>query len=456
MPDSLLESIAENLGIDPASDHVQEEIGTLMSRAEVDPAGIVAELMQVRRERNAARRHCATAAEAATRLEELVAKIKRGSARLTRLLAVRDTAEGPVAVCTANGYCQEIPIHPDVNIEELNGLKSWEYVAVHEDVVVSTYRDDPALLTRAMGEVVAFRGYFDRAQGLVRVSHGPQEKVVQLDPSIGAAELTPNESLVIQNDMPERAIAVVPAEYEQSRFEVPIANLATRLEDLAGIEEIAHDILRDILLNTGSSQIRKNFCLEPLKGLLIYSEPGGGKTALARGLALFLHEHRDELNADIVLYNIKPNETKSMWHGEDARIVREDLFGAIRARQKKPRTRRLIQLVVFDEIDSFGKRAGAGQHVHSAAQSDSLEALLVELDGLVSNTINDTELPAYLFCIGLTNRVDRVDEAVKRPGRFDRVIPMPPIDQQKAEDIMLIYARVTTCPGSAMRRSRRD
>jgi hypothetical protein len=88
-----------------------------------------------------------------------------------------------------------------------------------------------------------------------------------------------------------------------------------------------------------------------------------GKTALPRAIALWLHEHRDQFGFDVLIYAVKPNETKSMWHGEDARIVREDLFGAIRARQALPRTRPLIILVVLDEIDSLGKPPAGGRRL---------------------------------------------------------------------------------------------
>jgi SpoVK/Ycf46/Vps4 family AAA+-type ATPase len=170
-----------------------------------------------------------------------------------------------------------------------------------------------------------------------------------------------------------------------------------------------------------------------------------GKTAIARAAALWLHEHRDQLEADVVLYSVKPNQTKSMWHGEDARIIREELWGPIRQRQAQQRERTLIQLVVFDEIDSLGKRPGAGQHVYSAAQSDALESLLVEMDGLVP--VQASEGPSgHVLCIGLTNRLDRVDEAMKRPGRFDTVLQMPESDLQAAEDVMEVYARGACLP----------
>ena len=124
--------------------------------------------------------------------------------------------------------------------------------------------------------------------------------------------------------------------------------------------------------------IRERFGLEPLKGILLYSRPGMGKTAFVRAIAMWLHERRDQLGFDVVLYVLKPNEAKSMWHGEDSRIIREDLWGAIRARQTLPRERPLVQMVVIDEADSLGRRAGAGEAIVSSAQSDALESMSSE------------------------------------------------------------------------------
>jgi SpoVK/Ycf46/Vps4 family AAA+-type ATPase len=206
------------------------------------------------------------------------------------------------------------------------------------------------------------------------------------------------------------------------------------------VEEIAEKLLEDILLRVFHEDLRKQYTLESLKGILLYSKPGMGKTALMRAVAVWLHEHSQSLGFDVVLYVVKPNETKSMWHGEDARIVREELWGAIRARQSLPRTRALVQLVVLDEIDSLGKRAGSSDHVNSSAHSDALEAMLVEMDGMIQEQ-SSVGPPAHVLCAGMTNRPDRVDEAAKRPGRFDLVIPMPEIDRQSAEDVMAIYSR---------------
>ncbi len=438
--------IASEAELDSDSESVIEEVSTQLYRAEESPAGVVKELLCKRKQYDLLYDMAKDMAAKLQRLQDLVDKMKKGSHRLVRLIALRETSGTTKAVCAANGYCQELLIHPEVSVDELRNLKSWEYVAIHDNVIVGIYKDDQTLLTRAMGDIVVFRGHVDRKRRLIRVSSGGHDRIVQVDSTIDLAQLTPAHSLVIQSDRPELAIALVPAVDARSRFEVPIDQLTTRLEDLAGVEEIADMILRDILLQTRDEAIRNRFGLDPIKGLLLYSAPGMGKTALVRALARFLYDHREQLDADLVLYSIKPNETKSMWHGEDARIVREELFGAIRARQQQPRRRRLIQLVVFDEIDNFGRRNASGQHVYSSAQTEALEALLVELDGLMPSVGGGDGPPAHLLCIGLTNRVDRVDEAIKRPGRFDRVIPMPPVSRQQAEQVMMIYARGSELP----------
>ncbi len=389
---------------------------------------------------------CSRAAEAATQLEQMLQQLLSGTAVFCRLERLRETPSGPRAVCRQGGALHEFSIHPDVDLAQLAQLRSWDYVAVHEQVVVGQWSNEPWLQVNAQGQVVEFKGYQDRALHTVRIADGPQERVAALDPTLWDVPLSPRSRLVLHRDDPHRVIATAPVQQAESRFEIPIDRLQTRLEDLAGVEDLAARLIEDILVRTCCPDVRDRFGLEPLKGVLLYSyKPGMGKTAFMRAIALWLHEHSDQFGFDVVLYAVKPNEMKSMWHGEDARIVREDLWGAIRARQALPRTRALVQLVVLDELDSLGKRAGRGDRVFSAAQSESLEAMLVEMDGLVSQPAEDA-LPAYVLVAGLTNRPDRVDEAAKRPGRFSLVLPMPDVDQQSAEEVMAIYARGAELP----------
>ena len=430
----------------PLNDEDLNAFGRYAETAQQDPLELVTELVCQHARARRLEAACKTAADAATNLEQMLQQLLDGNATFYHLELIRETLGGPRAVCRLNGSLREFSLHPEVDVECLRQLQSWDYVTVHQDVVIGYWADDPALRTQALGQVVDFKGYQNHAAHTVRIMDGPQERIATLDPSLRSLELTPRSKLVLHRDDASRVIDVVPSENVQSRFEVPIDTLHTRLEDLAGLEEIAGQLLEDILLRVCCPEARERFGLEALKGILLYSyKPGMGKTALMRAIALWLHEHSDQFGFDVVLYAVKPNETKSMWHGEDARIVREDLFGAIRARQSLPRTRPLVAMVVLDEIDSLGKRAGRGEATYSSAQSESLEAMLVEMDGLVQDDPGDGP-PSYVLCCGLTNRPDRVDEAAKRPGRFSLVVAMPDVDQQGAEDIMALYARGTAMP----------
>ena len=431
MPTPTILDIFRAAGIDPGNNALSEEqqknIEEITSLARRDPLKLAAELVRTQHLLREVRRKSNVAAEAAAKLEAMLADLLEGNLLLCRLETLRTVPTGARAICRVNGHVRDLPIHPEVDIDELREVAPWEYVTVREQVVVGAWRNDPYLFASAQGDVVDFKAYKDREQHLVIVGHGPEEKTVMLARSLWDEQLRPHSRLVLQRDDPHCAISVVAPEHRQSRFEVPIDTIHTRLENLAGVEEIAEKLLEDILLRIFHPNIRDQYGLESLKGILLYSKPGMGKTAFMRAIAVWLHEHSEPLGFEVVLYVVKPNETKSMWHGEDARIVREELWGAIRARQSLPRTRALVQIVVLDEIDSLGKRAGSGDHVYSSAQTDALEAMLVEMDGMVQDQPGDGP-PAHVLCAGMTNRPDRVDEAAKRPGRFDLVLPMPEVD----------------------------
>jgi ATP-dependent 26S proteasome regulatory subunit len=406
---------------------------------------LAAELLRTQRQLGMVQRQCGAAEQAAGKLETLMAELLDGNRLLCRLERLRETPRGLTAICRCQGHVRELPVHPQVDLDELRNVQPWEYVTVREQVVVGSWREDPYLLASAQGDVVDFKGYQDRDQHLAIVAHGPEQKTVSLARPLWDETLGPRSRLVLQRDDPHRAIGVVGPQRGRSRFEVPLDQVRTRLEDLAGVEELAAQLLEDIFLRIFQPGLRDQYGLDALKGLLLYSRPGMGKTAFVSAIARWLHDHSESLGFDIVLYIVKPNETKSMWHGEDARIVREELWGAIRARQSLPRRRALVQMVVLDEIDSLGRRAGGADPAHSPAQSDGLEAMLVEMDGMIPQQSGDGP-PVHVLCVGMTNRPDRLDEAAKRPGRFDLVLPMPESDRDSAEAVMAVYARGRQLP----------
>lgn len=425
-----------------------EEIQQWVQRSQQEPRSLVVDLLRARWRAENAEKQCAVAAEAAESLEETLHDMVHNHAALYRLEATRLDGEQTRAICRTGGQMREFPLHPDVDPECLEGLQPWEYVRVVEDVVVGVWAGDPSLRLSAQGEVVAFRGYRDRQRGLVHVAEdGHRERIARLAADLREQDIPAGSKLVLLGDNPHWVVDVLPGQSTHSRFEVPVEKINTRLDDLAGIESVARQLIEEVVVHVLNPDVCREFGLDPMRGFLLSSyKPGMGKTAFVRAFAYWLHELGQEQGFDVVLYFVPPNATKSMWHGEDARIVREDLWGAVRARQAQPRDRGLFQFIVFDEVDSLGKRTDASEMITSSAQSDALESMLSEMDGLVQFEATDGP-PAYVLVGGMTNLPERVDEALKRPGRMgDLDLEMPDLTADAAEDILAIYARGTRLP----------
>lgn len=435
----------------PSSRHEQMAEAERLVREH--PRKAMAEIVRGRRKLEEAKAECRRAARAAGELEKMLSGLLQSNAVLAHCEEVReDERLGPRVTCRIGSQLVDLPVHPEVTREELETVRPWEYVRVHqkEMLVVGIDRRSEAL-RRAHGEIVTFRGYLNgtREQVIIsRAEHG--EEIVTLAPELREAPLDPRAKLVLLRDDPRWAIAVAPSDNAQSRFEVPIDRIHTRLDDVAGMDPILEPLVKDIVMRVIRTDIRDDFDLLPLKGVLIYSyKPGMGKTALMRALSVWLHDLGEEHDFELVLYIVKPNELKSMWHGGDAKRVREDLCGSIAARQAAPRTRALFQLIVLDEIDSLGRRAGGDDStpVLSSAQNDGVQALLAEIDGMVQGPPRGDNPPAHVLWVGLTNRPDMLDDALKRGGRFaDLVLEVPALSVEGAEDILAVYARSESLP----------
>lgn len=431
------------------------QVEELLQLAGRDPREVVIEALRARKLAADAKARSGRAAEAAEELEKILKGLLIQPAALCRLESLRlEGPRSPRAICRMGGELREVTIHPDVSVDDLGSLRPWEYVCVFgsgvEATVVGTHRD-PALEGRALGEIVEFRGYHDAERGLVWISReGRGEEIVWLSPSLLGQRLQPPLRLILFRDDPRWAIGVAPSTPLRSRFEVPIAELVdTRLDDLAGLSSILEPLITDIALRLLRADIQERFDLKPLRGIIFHSyQPGSGKTSSARALSRWLFDLGQERGFDVVLLSVKPNELKNKFHGEDARLVREELCGSVRARLAAPRTRPIFIIILLDEIDSLGHRAGGddGRAVLSAAQNDIVQALLAEMDGLARLGDDGSSPAAHVLWLGLTNRLDMVDHALKREGRFDLILEVPKLSREGAESVLAVYARRGTVP----------
>ncbi len=185
-------------------------------------------------------------------------------------------------------------------------------------------------------------------------------------------------------------------------------------KDVAGVDEAVEE-LREIEEFLENPNKFKAMGAKIPKGVLLYGPPGTGKTLLARAVAG---------EAGVPFFSISGSEFVEMFVGVGASRVR-DLFNQAKASQPS--------IVFMDEIDAVGRHRGAGLGGGHDEREQTLNQLLVEMDGFdINNTV---------ILIAATNRPDILDPALLRPGRFDRQIVVDRPDLLGREKILEIHAR---------------
>ncbi|MEY3904986.1 MAG: hypothetical protein RIT08_902, partial [Actinomycetota bacterium] len=184
--------------------------------------------------------------------------------------------------------------------------------------------------------------------------------------------------------------------------------------DVAGADEAVAE-LREIKDFLASPEKYKSIGAKIPKGVLLYGPPGTGKTLLARAVAG---------EAKVPFYSISGSEFVEMFVGVGASRVR-DLFS--QAKQNAP------AIVFVDEIDAVGRQRGAGLGGGNDEREQTLNQLLVEMDGFEAN--------GQVILIAATNRPDVLDPALLRPGRFDRQISVDRPDLKGRAAILAVHAK---------------
>jgi cell division protease FtsH len=185
-------------------------------------------------------------------------------------------------------------------------------------------------------------------------------------------------------------------------------------QDVAGVDEAKEEMEEIIHFLKDPKRFTKLGGRIP-KGVLIVGAPGTGKTLLARAIAG---------EADVPFFSISGSEFVEMFVGVGASRVR-DLF--IQGKRNAP------CIIFIDEIDAVGRHRGAGLGGGHDEREQTLNQLLVEMDGFESND--------GVILIAATNRPDVLDPALMRPGRFDRQIVVPVPDVRGREAILRVHTR---------------
>ncbi|HET6153889.1 MAG TPA: ATP-dependent zinc metalloprotease FtsH [Marmoricola sp.] len=188
----------------------------------------------------------------------------------------------------------------------------------------------------------------------------------------------------------------------------------TTFADVAGCEEAIEELgeIKEFLQEPAKFQA---VGAKIPKGVLLYGQPGTGKTLLARAVAG---------EAGVPFYSISGSDFVEMFVGVGASRVR-DLFE--QAKENAP------AIVFIDEIDAVGRHRGAGMGGGHDEREQTLNQLLVEMDGF--------DVRGGVILIAATNRPDVLDPALLRPGRFDRQISVDAPDLAGREQILKVHAR---------------
>jgi transitional endoplasmic reticulum ATPase len=203
---------------------------------------------------------------------------------------------------------------------------------------------------------------------------------------------------------------VEPSAIREVFVEVP--NVAW--SDIGGLLETKQRLRESVEWPLKFSELFAQAHLTPPKGILLVGAPGCGKTLLAKALAT---------ESNVNFLSVKGPELLSKWVGDSERGLRE-IFR--KARQAAP------AIIFFDEVDALVPTRGGGLSSDPVADR-VLSQFLSEFDGI-------EELKGVLV-LGATNRLDRLDNAVLRPGRFDEIIEIPPPDESDRKAILEVHLR---------------
>lgn len=185
-----------------------------------------------------------------------------------------------------------------------------------------------------------------------------------------------------------------------------------RFSDVAGIEEEKGELIELVDYLKQPAKYASAGARAP-KGVLMEGPPGTGKTLLAKAVAG---------EAGVSFFSIAGSEFEEMFVGVGASRVRE-MFNE--AKKSAP------AIIFIDEIDAVGRKRNVG--IGTGTNEQTLNQLLVEMDGFETNS--------GIIVMAATNRVDVLDPALLRPGRFDRVIQVSLPDIKEREQILKLHAR---------------
>jgi len=249
---------------------------------------------------------------------------------------------------------------------------------------------------------------------LVRSSTGPQF-MVNVSQYIDDKDLAPGAKVAL-NQQTLAIVEVIPTTEDPavSAMEV-VESQDVDYGNIGGLEEQIQELVESVELPLTKPESFRRIGISPPKGVLLYGDPGTGKTLLAKAVA-----HRTEAT----FIRVVGSELIQKYIGDGAKLVR-DMFEM--ARKKSP------SIIFIDELDAIASRRLNDTNGADREVQRTLMQLLAEMDGFDNR--GDVRI------IAATNRLDVLDPAILRPGRFDRIVHVPMPDEEARMSILQIHSR---------------
>ncbi len=239
-------------------------------------------------------------------------------------------------------------------------------------------------------------------------------KVAEITENYTGLELMKLIKVAYQKTIKEKKYVLTYDDFNNSINKIkPIStkNTEPSWEFLGGMKTKIDEIRNSLILPLKYSELFKKYNVKPPKGILLYGPTGTGKTSIAKNLA-----KESKFN----FFSFSPSDIHTMWHGEDERKLKEQFK---KAKENQP------AILFIDEFESIASKRNDGPN--SKLYNGLVDEFLYQMDGI-------EELKGVAV-IAATNRIDLLDPAIIRPGRFDKKINIPLPNLEGRKEILDIY-----------------
>ncbi|MCU4753731.1 proteasome-activating nucleotidase [Halobacteria archaeon AArc-curdl1] len=248
---------------------------------------------------------------------------------------------------------------------------------------------------------------------IVKQHGNNQEVLTEVSPQF-SDRLDPGDRVAVNDSFGIQRILSAETDARAQTMEIT-AKPEVTYADIGGIDEQVREVREAVEQPLTQPELFDSVGIEPPAGVLLYGPPGTGKTMLAKAVA-------NETDATFI--KMAGSELVRKFIGEGSRLVR-DLFEM--AREREP------AVIFIDEIDAIAARRTESKTSGDAEVQRTMMQLLSEMDGFDER--------GDIRIIAATNRFDMLDDAILRPGRFDRLIEVPEPDEEGRKQILEIHTR---------------